>query len=137
MTDREEPSAEQQLTCPSAPAEVGARVLSVRSPEGVAEYLVTDLRVTPDFLEALSAVPNVDGRFRFASSCVSSACAQWQDGRCSVPSKSAEVIAQLPSDADLPRCSIRASCRWFAQEGKTVCLTCPLITRTDGALSPA
>jgi hypothetical protein len=137
MCPPEEVAAEESLTCPSAPAEVGARVLSIRGRDGVAQYVASELRVTPDFLEALSAVPNVDGRFRFASACISSACAQWQDGRCSVPSKSAATDVEPAGATDLPRCAIRASCRWFAQEGRAVCMTCPLITRTDGSSSPA
>lgn len=29
--------------------------------------------------------------------------------------------------SELPRCSIRASCRWFAQWGVVACGVCPLV----------
>jgi hypothetical protein len=34
----------------------------------------------------------------------------------------------LPAVVDvLPICTIRASCRWYAQEGRDACLRCPQV----------
>lgn len=127
---RTEPS---QLLCPSAPASEGAILLSIRDQDGVARYPREQLPVTKVFLELARSgtTPGLDARFRFASPCQQSACAQWLDGGCSLPGKLVDLKDEGTQEAGLPRCSIRGSCRWFSQSGAAACAICPSVTRTE------
>jgi hypothetical protein len=116
--------------CPSAPAQEGAVLLGVVQADGSIAYLRDRIEVSRAFLEIASVGRPAEQRFRFSSPCQESACRQWADGRCSLPGRLAEVIPEPESD-ELPRCSIRANCRWFAQTGGTACRVCPLVTRNQ------
>lgn len=72
-------------------------------------------------------------RLRFAQPCIQEQCAHWHDSRCDVADA---AVAQVPSAAEsLPRCSIRAECRWFAQRGREACRVCPFVV-TDVVATP-
>jgi hypothetical protein len=43
-----------------------------------------------------------------------------------------EGPAEALSSAELPRCAIRSSCRWFAQRGAEACAVCPLVVADIG-----
>lgn len=118
----------RELLCPSAPPAKHSIVLGVVRPDGSVAYLRDRLPVDPALL-----TPTPDGRapeqrLRFASPCQSAGCRQWVDGRCSVPERFSSVVAQEGHERrELPRCSIRADCRWFHQEGPSACRICPLV----------
>jgi hypothetical protein len=117
--------------CPSAPAQVGAVLLTVVGSDGAPAYIPNRLQVTEEFL-AEADPATVEARFRFASPCRHSACAHWSQGACSIPPKLQELVT-VDEPAQLPRCSIRRDCRWYAQAGFEACRRCPLVTRTEGA----
>lgn len=112
-----------EKVCPSATAEVG-NLLYGRVNNGQIERLGTPLPLTEAFVEAVSSHGSPERRFRFAGSCQEGRCAQWTGTGCGVIER---VLARMetPAGADpLPRCFLRASCRWFAQEGAVACSAC-------------
>lgn len=113
------------LMCPSGQPEPGALLIGVRAADGTVRYLRDRLPVDAAFLARLGPAGNETTRYRFSSPCREHVCAQWSDGRCSLPEALAAVVTPL---ADLPHCAIRRSCRWFAQSGPTACGVCPLIS---------
>ena len=95
-------------------------------PQGVI-YREQHTRVDAAFVELASQVGSPERRFRFANKCVECGCKQWSNGRCGVIDA---VMAYRPEESqttELPKCSIRETCRWFAQAGRAACMICPLI----------
>lgn len=123
-----------QRTCPSSPAAPGAVLLGIAGPSGRIGYLTPPIRVDESLLEDLRADGPPEQRMRFADRCQTSACIHWSGSACSLVDRviqSAEAAVDETPDADgddaLPMCSIRASCRWFAQRSRAACAVCPLV----------
>ena len=117
--------ASDQLTCPSARCEPGATLLGVVEADGTVGYITPRLTVDAEFVEQASRGRAPEKRFRFAGACVESGCKQWTGSRCGVIDRVLE--GDLPKAGALPHCSIRSSCRWFAQSGAEACGVCPLV----------
>ncbi|MEO0389343.1 MAG: hypothetical protein AAF218_00230 [Pseudomonadota bacterium] len=64
---------------------------------------------------------------RFANTCVTQACQQWQNGRCTVPDQVADHLDTKGLTATPQKCAIRDSCRWFGQDGINACRLCPWV----------
>jgi hypothetical protein len=130
------------LTCPSAqPDMAGARIIGVLAgtPEAPEiAYLAPDAQVDASVLHHLGPLEPTEV-FRFAASCEEHRCSHFAAGRCSLARR---IVEQLPEVVELlPRCQIRATCRWFAEEGSAACRRCPqVVTRipkADDALNRA
>ena len=126
------PSQQQDaLTCPSARCEEGAVVLGVIGSIGVVGYISPALPVPAEFAELVRRRGLPERRFRFGAACQEEGCQNWSEGRCGVIEDALRVargIHELRTRAEsLPRCSIRRSCRWFAQRGPDACSICPLL----------
>lgn len=119
---------EKQMMCPSAPAEEGAQFLGVIRHDGSVAYVKDRLEVTREFVALTCTGRPPEQRFRFASLCQESACAQWVDDRCGLPEQLGGLLTSADVGEPLPRCSIRARCRWFHQEGADACRICPSVT---------
>jgi hypothetical protein len=127
--------AEQtQTTCPSAPPELGSALLGVVLAQGQVAYVNPPTPATQEMLDSFEAngIP-IENRMRFSGPCMEHHCVQWKGapgaGRCGLIDH-ALVELGITEDAEtLPRCSIRATCRWFAQRGRTACAACPEIIR--------
>ena len=63
--------------------------------------------------------------FRFAARCEEGRCGQYADGRCSLGQRLVDGLEEVV-DA-LPSCTIRATCRWYAEQGRPACLRCPQV----------
>ncbi len=116
------------LSCPSAPAlDEGAQVFGVvvggASTPQVA-YLERPVRLT-DEVRALADGLKPSEVFRMVGRCVESTCVHFSGSHCELGERIA--AAEAPSDAELPSCSIRAHCRWFAEQQVAACLRCPQI----------
>jgi hypothetical protein len=122
-----------ELLCPSAPASVDALVIGVVGADGTVDYVRDALPVTRRFLRIVEAGGRPESRFRFASACQQCACRQWVDGECSLPRRLAEVVPAPDPAERIPRCAIRARCRWFHQSGAAACRTCPVVSTRDDA----
>jgi hypothetical protein len=115
--------------CPSARCEEGAVLLGIVGSNGVVGYVRPQMRVDRDFVEAASGGRTPEKRFRFAGSCVEAACGHWTGSRCGVIDRVLHLRdegALIESD-ELPHCTIRSRCRWFAQRGTEACAVCPLV----------
>lgn len=121
------------LLCPSSPPQAGALVIGVRRPDGTIGYLRDQLTATPEFIERITESGTADRGFRFGAPCMEARCAHWADRQCGLIDR---ITAVVPHDAvmeELPRCTVRADCRWFAQSGVSACHVCPLVTRSSAA----
>ncbi|HWW61044.1 MAG TPA: nitrogen fixation protein [Thermoanaerobaculia bacterium] len=123
--------------CPSARPEMeGSVVLGVireLGGEEIVHHLAEPLPVTPEIL-ALAAPARPTEVFRFAAPCAEHACGHFDGTDCRLAAKMVAVVSHtLP---ELPPCRIRATCRWFVQEGKAACHRCPLIFSETANPSP-
>lgn len=66
--------------------------------------------------------------FRFAGECVGAQCAQFGGGQCQLGTKISQMLDPV-TDAP-PACTIRATCRWFAENGTAACVRCPQVVTT-------
>jgi hypothetical protein len=116
------------LLCPSAPPDwKGAVAIGIVG--GTAEAprmmsLATPMPVTATLLKLAEPVEPTEV-FRFAAPCMNDGCRHYGHGACKLAAK---VVAMLtPTTDPLPYCTIRASCRWFQQEGREACRRCPQV----------
>jgi hypothetical protein len=123
------------MTCPSAEPAPGAKLLAVVSKSFDTAYLNPAVQMSEESLLELDRDGiDLDNRLRFANSCVEDACVQWTGSRCGVIDNAIADLPAVSSVALLPRCDIRPSCRWFAQDGRAACRVCPSIIRQPKAL---
>lgn len=126
-----------EKTCPSARCEPGAILLGIVGSGGVVGYVRPQIEVDEAFVVAAARGRSPEKRFRFASRCVEAQCAQWTGTRCGVIDQVLETQEreELPTADELPACTIRRDCRWYAQSGPRACSVCPFIvtdTLPDG-----
>jgi hypothetical protein len=121
----------QQKLCPSARCDEGALLVGIIGIEGKVAYISPALRVDHEFTEEAWRGSAPEQRFRFAAPCRESSCVHWTGTRCGVID-AALLAAEATqtrqcASSPLPRCGIRAQCRWFAQTGPDACSTCPFL----------
>jgi len=120
----------EKLTCPSSAGGPGATLLGILGPGGRVIFTPHGPRVDEALRTELAGADDgpLEARFRFAAPCVRSSCVFW-DGSCrAIDAAHEDFDAATPSDVDsLPRCGIRESCRWWAQEGAAACRVCPYV----------
>lgn len=125
-------------TCPSAPPEPGATLFGIVMAPGQVAYLNPGLPATQEVIDgfALKGVP-IENRLRFSSPCQEHRCVQWAgeagSGRCGLVDQALEFMAITTGPETLPNCSIRATCRWYAQHKRSACAACPEIIRKPAA----
>jgi len=129
---------DRRLDCPSAQPDMeGAR------PFGVISGTPEETRVA--FFRK-SALDSFDWRahfgtgdatrlFRFGARCEESGCAHFGSGKCNLGQR---INRDLPPVVDaLPACLLRPTCRWFAEQGGSICLRCPqVVTMIPAADTP-
>ena len=123
-------AADPTVLCPSAlPHMDGARVFAVvggtvEAPR--ADYLEHAVPLT-DGMRALAHPVDPAEVYRVASPCVEGACQHFDGGEhiCRLARKTA-ALAPIVVER-LPRCAIRATCRWWKQEGVSACRRCPQV----------
>ncbi|MFN2606674.1 MAG: hypothetical protein ABR511_02070 [Acidimicrobiales bacterium] len=123
--------------CPSAqPDMAAARVFGVRQsgPDGPrTAYLDHAVDAGPELL-ARAAPAGAPQVLRIAATCEESSCAHFDGTDCGLATR---IVTLLPPVVSvLPRCAIRADCRWFAQEGRAACLRCPQVVTEMADASP-
>ncbi len=117
------------LNCPSAPhqhpeASLFGVVLEDESGPRVS-YLEKDARM-PDRIDVNALGVDPGHALRFSAPCAKSSCGQWNDGGCRLGKDIAEKLAPVVDVA--PACKLRATCRWFDENGVAACLRCPQVT---------
>jgi hypothetical protein len=132
-----EPGRSTSLLCPSGRCQRGAVLLGIVGPDGTVGYLSQRITVDDTFVQRAEQGRAPEARFRFAEPCVAERCANWSagtdpdDGRCGVIDQVVNSPHAAPeADRALPRCSIRARCRWFAQWRARACASCPMVVHT-------
>jgi hypothetical protein len=134
MSDPDERAEVYTATCPSAPPEPGSALLGVVMGKGQVAYVNPPVPATQDMLDgfAKSGVP-IENRMRFSGPCMEHRCVQWVGargaGRCGLIDHALVDLGITKEAEILPRCSIRATCRWFAQHRRAACAACPEIIR--------
>lgn len=123
-----------QYSCPSAqPDSEDARVFGVvlgEVDEPRVAYLEKGVAVSQEMLDGVEGVLPTRV-FRFAGKCVNGACAQFKNGGCRL---GGDVLTGLaPVNERIPACTIRATCRWYAENGPDVCLRCARVVTSVGA----
>jgi hypothetical protein len=116
----------ESLRCPSATCTEGSELLGIIQEDGTTAYLSERVAVEKEFVRIASEGRSPEKRFRFSNQCVEAKCKQWTGTRCGVIDT---VIRLLPDKVaeSLPKCSIRATCRWFSQAGVSACSVCPVV----------
>jgi hypothetical protein len=66
---------------------------------------------------------------RIGAACETSGCVHFDGDHCGLGQRVATMLP--PVVQRLPRCSMRSSCRWYAEQGGSVCLRCPQVMTTD------
>lgn len=129
MKDRD---AVTRFVCPSAqpgmdnPVAFGVIVGTPEEPR--LAHLESPLRVTDDLLAMAGPVKPTEV-FRFAAPCAQDACKHFDGKDCRLVQRVVQILPRVVSD--LPPCTIRPSCLWWHQEGKSACLRCPqIVTET-------
>jgi hypothetical protein len=119
-----------ESTCPSAPPEPGSVLLGVVVAPGQIVYITPNPPVTQGMLDTFEKggiAP--ENRLRFAGRCMEHRCVQWAGSRCGLIDRVVDHFGGGDSTTPLPKCGIRNSCRWFAQQGRAACESCPEIIR--------
>jgi len=132
-----EPESEDVRLCPSAQPDMsGARAIGVvagtpRHPR--VRWMPRPIPVTDELLQLAAGVEPTEV-FRFAAPCAESGCQHFDGDNCRLGEK---LAADVPVELQvLPPCSIRRSCRWFAEQGRTICNRCPEVVTLDYRATP-
>jgi hypothetical protein len=117
--------------CPSAQPEMeGSMIFGVvgGSVEEPRVGYLTEARPLDAEPLALSLPVHPTEVFRLAAPCAGSDCRHFDGVACQLASRTVRLLPIVATG--LPACVIRASCRWWLQEGKEACLRCPqVVTR--------
>lgn len=116
--------------CPSSRCEPGATLIGVVRSDATIGYLPRHYIVDKDFADAANADGRAETRFRFASKCAENNCGQWTGEGCGVVARASVALADRQSPV-LPKCSIRSSCRWFAEKADAACRVCHFVVTDD------
>jgi len=63
--------------------------------------------------------------FRLAAPCAGSACRHFDGTNCQLATRTVQLLPIVT--IGLPACVIRATCRWWLQEGREACKRCPQV----------
>jgi hypothetical protein len=138
---------QDHISCPSNRCKPGSELIGVRQDDGTIAILPQPLPVDQHFVDVASRDPIApEERFRFSNKCVEGGCHQWTGSHCGVIDRMLQTMeASLPtkvlptaSEAQLPTCGIRPTCRWYRQSGHHACRVCPyILTHVTAADTPA
>ncbi len=132
MSDRQLDSSSKSLMCPSADAEMSGSVIFgivVGTPEEPHLVHLDRVKPIPPELLTLDTPVKPSEIFRIAATCIETDCHHFDGAKCRLTTR---IIAGLPTVTDrLPACAIRATCRWWHQEGAAACLRCQQVVRDN------
>jgi hypothetical protein len=132
MSNHQSDRASKSLMCPSADTEMSGSVIFgivVGTPEAPHVVHLDRVKPIPPELLALDSPVNPAEIFRIAATCIENGCAHFDGTKCRL---TARIIDGLPTVTDrLPACAIRATCRWWYQEGAAACMRCQKVVRDN------
>jgi len=124
------------MSCPSAQPDMeGARVFGLIAgdpAEPRIAYLSRDAVVEVSRAIALDDVAPTEV-FRFSAKCEQHRCSHFDGNFCTLASRLHGVLK--PVVDSLPACTVRPSCRWYAEQGREICLRCPQIVTLNASSS--
>lgn len=135
-----EDARQDECACPSTRALPGAHLIGIVGSDGAVQPILPSLRIDQDFIAAATPHGPLEQRFRFAGRCIEGACRQWTGSGCGVVERVLGALAAEPEvmARPLPRCAIRATCRWYHQRGAAACRPCSfVVTDATGDGPPA
>lgn len=109
-------------------------LIGIVGSDGRLGHISPVLPVDAEFVARATTGRTPESRFRFAEPCAEARCNQWAGDRCGLIEEmldSPRGIAEASDGGALPRCGIRASCRWFGERGPEACAVCPLVVRNS------
>jgi hypothetical protein len=120
--------------CPSTSAGHATVFLGMITPAGRVAY-VTPTVPAGTVLDTLDSTESAESRYRFAGPCVTSSCGFWSGDHCGLGAKLAESYRETagPGQNELPKCAIRRTCRWFAEQGAAACSPCSYVVTDSRA----
>lgn len=122
------PSADgAEHTCPSTPVGNATVFLGMITSARRVAY-VTPAIPASVVLDDLDSVEGAESRYRFAGPCVTSSCGFWTGDHCGLGARMVESYQETMDEAvELPKCAIRRTCRWFAEQGAAACSPCSYV----------
>ncbi|MGH8308995.1 MAG: hypothetical protein ACRETX_04285 [Steroidobacteraceae bacterium] len=69
--------------------------------------------------------------FRFAAKCEERRCSHFDGAHCTLAARIRQSL--MPVVDRLPPCTVRPTCRWYAEQGGSICLRCPQIVTLNVA----
>ena len=116
------------VMCPSAqPGMKELRLIGVVTFDEGAPRVAYLNEAVPVTQELLGSTAPAEPRevFRMAAHCEELRCTHFNGVDCKLATR---IVQILPAVVDeLPACLIRASCRWYLQEGRPACFRCPQV----------
>jgi hypothetical protein len=129
------PDASAPILCPSSRCEEGNLLLGLVNAQGRIDFIAERVQIDANFVAQAKEGRPPEQRFRFSSPFLKRGCEKWDGERCGVAKilheRAPELLTQEPAAA-LPRCSIRASCRWHGEYGDSICFTCTWVITERG-----
>lgn len=114
--------------CPSAQADwEGGVVIGVvggTAADPRVTHLPEPLPVDGDLLALVDPVTPGEV-LRIAAPCLCDGCSHFENDVCHLAERVVTVLPEVT--AGLPKCAIRARCRWWRQEGRAACARCPQV----------
>jgi hypothetical protein len=89
-------------------------------------YLSTPVPLTDEIAATLNGV-SAGEVLRVAAPCQENECPHFRDSNCTLITKIVLAVPEPATGTALPRCYLRARCRWWKQEKAAACSRCPLI----------
>ncbi len=120
----------QKLLCPSYFCKPGAQLFGIVNEVGRINYLRAPLEIDETFVSEAQKGRDPEKRFRFAGACVKNGCKNWNESSAKCTLIDTIIEAFDNTGKELNNCSIRNSCRWYAQEGRMACANCSQIVRS-------
>ncbi|MEU2027144.1 hypothetical protein ABZ565_34210 [Streptomyces sp. NPDC016469] len=127
--------SDEELLCPSAPAHPESVLIGIVSGTANEPQIIPTenaMPVTPEIIDMAGPVAPTEA-FRFAATCRTGGCIHFKNAACQIASRSTMLLDEVV--INLPKCPIRAECRWFHQEGTDMCRRCPQIVTKQFAPS--
>ncbi|WP_233512414.1 hypothetical protein [Micromonospora deserti] len=126
MTDTAHRPDPPERMCPSTPAANATVFLGMITPAGRVAYVTPQLPAEVALAASAASDAPVESRYRLAGPCVTASCGFWTGEHCGLGERLVASYQETagPTAPELPRCAIRRSCRWYAEQGAAACAAC-------------
>lgn len=125
-------TGDQERMCPSTSVENSTVFLGMITPARTVAYVTPEVPVASVRESLDESQGPLERRYRFAGPCVTDSCGFWTGDHCGLGAKLVESYQDTGEpQLDLPKCAIRRTCRWFAEQGPAACSPCSYVV-TEG-----